>query len=76
LRGRDGKGDLTNAQHKPIWNYHNEFPLYREYILINFFLNHQNEKKVTEKKTLERKKSLDFQSINETIHKINVLGYN
>jgi hypothetical protein len=34
LRGRDGGRDLTNVQCKPIQNYHNEFPLYKEYILI------------------------------------------
>jgi hypothetical protein len=31
---RDGEGDLTNVQYKPIWNCHNESPLYNEYILI------------------------------------------
>jgi hypothetical protein len=34
LRGRDGGGDLTNVQHKPIWNCHNESCLYNKYILI------------------------------------------
>jgi hypothetical protein len=34
LKGRDGGGDLTNVQYKPVWNGHNEFPLYNEYILI------------------------------------------
>jgi hypothetical protein len=34
LRGRDGGGNLTNVQCKPIWNCHNESPLYNEYILI------------------------------------------
>jgi hypothetical protein len=34
LRGRDGGSDLTNAQYKPIWNCHNDSPLYNEYILI------------------------------------------
>jgi hypothetical protein len=33
-RGRDDGGDLTNAQYKPIWNCHNESPLYNEYSLI------------------------------------------
>jgi hypothetical protein len=28
LRGRDGGGDLTNIQYKPILDCHNEFPLY------------------------------------------------
>jgi hypothetical protein len=27
-------GDLTNVQYKPIWNSHNDSPLYNEYILI------------------------------------------
>jgi hypothetical protein len=36
LRGRDGGGDLTNVQYKPIWNCHYESPLYNEYILIKF----------------------------------------
>jgi hypothetical protein len=30
----DGGGELTNVHCKPIWNCHNEFPLYNEYILI------------------------------------------
>jgi hypothetical protein len=34
LRGRDGRGDLTKVQYKPIWNCHNESPLYNKYILI------------------------------------------
>jgi hypothetical protein len=34
LRGRDGGGDLTNVQHKPIWNHHNESPMYNKYILM------------------------------------------
>jgi hypothetical protein len=34
-RGRDGGSDLTNVKDKPIWNYHNESPLYNKYILIN-----------------------------------------
>jgi hypothetical protein len=25
-RGRDDGGDLTNVQHKPVWNCHNESP--------------------------------------------------
>jgi hypothetical protein len=25
-RGRDGRGDLTNVQYKPIWNCRNESP--------------------------------------------------
>jgi hypothetical protein len=33
-RRRDGGDNLTNVQKKPIWNYHNESPLYNEYILI------------------------------------------
>jgi hypothetical protein len=33
-RWRDGGDNATNVQYKPIWNYHNEFPLYNEYILI------------------------------------------
>jgi hypothetical protein len=33
-RGRDSGGDLTNIQYKPIWNCHNECPLYNQYILI------------------------------------------
>jgi hypothetical protein len=32
--GRDSECDLTNVQYKPIWNCHNESPLYNEYILI------------------------------------------
>jgi hypothetical protein len=34
LTWRDGGGDLTNAQYKPIWHCHNETPLCNEYILI------------------------------------------
>jgi hypothetical protein len=34
LRGKDGGGDLTNVQCKPIWNHHNESSLYNKYILI------------------------------------------
>jgi hypothetical protein len=34
LRWGDGRGNLTNVQYKPIWNCHNESPLYNEYILI------------------------------------------
>jgi hypothetical protein len=34
LKGRDGGGNLTNVQCKPIWNSHNELLLYNEYILI------------------------------------------
>jgi hypothetical protein len=26
-RGRDGRGDLTNVQYKPIWNCHSETPV-------------------------------------------------
>jgi hypothetical protein len=37
LRRRDGGGDLTNVQCKPIWNCHNESPLYNKYILIKNF---------------------------------------
>jgi hypothetical protein len=33
-RGKDGGGDITNAQYKLIWNCHNESPLYNKYILI------------------------------------------
>jgi hypothetical protein len=33
-RGRDGGDVLTNVQYKPIWNCHNESPLYNEYILM------------------------------------------
>jgi hypothetical protein len=32
--GGDGGGDLTNVQKNPIWNYHNESPLYNKYILL------------------------------------------
>jgi hypothetical protein len=32
-RGRDDGGDLT-VQYNPIWNCHNESPLYNEYFLI------------------------------------------
>jgi hypothetical protein len=38
LRGRDGGGDLTNVQYKPIQNCHYESPLYNEYIIIKNFL--------------------------------------
>jgi hypothetical protein len=34
LRGRDGGGDLTSVQYKPIWNGHKESSLYSEHILI------------------------------------------
>jgi hypothetical protein len=40
LGGDDGR-NLTNVQYKPIWYYHNEFPLYNKYILIKFFLKNQ-----------------------------------
>jgi hypothetical protein len=33
-RERDRGDDLTNVQYKPIWNCHNEFPPYNDYILI------------------------------------------
>jgi hypothetical protein len=37
LRGRDSGGDLTNVQYKPIWNCHNESPLYNKYnLMVNF----------------------------------------
>jgi hypothetical protein len=39
--GEDGGGNLTNVQYDAIWNCHNEFPLYNEYILI------KNEKKLS-----------------------------
>jgi hypothetical protein len=36
--GRDGGDNLINIQQKPIWNCHNESPLYNEYVLKkNFF---------------------------------------
>jgi hypothetical protein len=25
-KGRDGTGNLTNVQYKPVWNCHNEYP--------------------------------------------------
>jgi hypothetical protein len=34
LRGRRGKGNLTNVQSEASWNCHNESPLYNKYILI------------------------------------------
>jgi hypothetical protein len=34
LKGTDGGDDIINAQSDPIWNCHNESPLYNEYILI------------------------------------------
>jgi hypothetical protein len=34
-RGRDGRGELTSAQYKPIWNCHSEIsPPYNKYVLI------------------------------------------
>jgi hypothetical protein len=35
--GRDGGGEITNVQHKPIQNFHNESLLYNKYILIKNF---------------------------------------
>jgi hypothetical protein len=32
--GRDGGGEPTNVQYKPIWNCHSESPLYSKHILI------------------------------------------
>jgi hypothetical protein len=32
--GRDGASNLINVKYKPIWNCHNEYPMYNEYILI------------------------------------------
>jgi hypothetical protein len=32
--GGEGRCDLTNVQCKPIQNYHNEAPMYYEYILL------------------------------------------
>jgi hypothetical protein len=34
VQGRDGRSQLNNAQSKPIQNWHNEFPLYNENMLI------------------------------------------
>jgi hypothetical protein len=34
VKGRDGGGNLINVKYKPLWNCHNEFPLYNKYILI------------------------------------------
>jgi hypothetical protein len=42
---RSSGSDLTNVQYKPIWNYHNESPLYNEYILILKKGNNNNNKK-------------------------------
>jgi hypothetical protein len=32
--GRNSGGHVINVQYKPIWNCHNEFPLYNEYVLL------------------------------------------
>jgi hypothetical protein len=32
--GKNGGSDLTNVQHKPIWNTCNKSLLYNEYILV------------------------------------------
>jgi hypothetical protein len=37
LRGRHSESNLTSVQYKPIWNCHNDSPLYNEYILIKKF---------------------------------------
>jgi hypothetical protein len=34
--GEDGRGNLTNVQHKPIGNWHKESPLYNEYMLTKW----------------------------------------
>jgi hypothetical protein len=34
VKGERPWGDLTNVPYKPIWNCHNESPLYNEYVLI------------------------------------------
>jgi hypothetical protein len=47
LRGRDGGGDLTNVQYKPIWNCHYEFPQYNKYILIKTLNKLLNKSKCT-----------------------------
>jgi hypothetical protein len=39
IKERDNGDDLTNVQCKPIWNCHNEFSLYNEYILIKMKKN-------------------------------------
>jgi hypothetical protein len=31
---RDPGGDLTNVQYNSIWNFHNDSPLFNQYILI------------------------------------------
>jgi hypothetical protein len=41
---RDGGGDLTNVQYKPIWNCHNDFPLHNEHILIKNFKKDKSNK--------------------------------
>jgi hypothetical protein len=35
--GRDGEGDITNVQYKPIWYHHNELLRYITYMLILIF---------------------------------------
>jgi hypothetical protein len=32
-KNQDSGGDLTNVQYKPIWDCHDECPLYNEHIL-------------------------------------------
>jgi hypothetical protein len=48
LRGRNGGSDLTNVQHKPIWNCHNESPPVQQI--------HLNKKKSLENKGLRQKR--------------------
>jgi hypothetical protein len=39
LKGRGSGGDLTNVKYKPIWNCHNESPMYNKYTLIKKLMN-------------------------------------
>jgi hypothetical protein len=78
LRGRDGRGDLTNVQYKPIWNSQNKTPLHNDYILIkNFFKknlgSHENlsTKKTVDPEVLSSENFQTFKTkINGTISKL------
>jgi hypothetical protein len=50
----DGGGNLTNVQCKAIGNWHNESPLYNEYMLIKMkiFKSINTEEKSDEKKII------------------------
>jgi hypothetical protein len=64
LRGRDSGGDRTNVQYKPIWNCHNESPLYNEYILIKKGITEFKEVLCALNQTMHIKWSLKYKCYN------------